>query len=257
MSRIIGIDIALWQGAVDFPSLPKAGIQFVIIKATNGSRSVDPRFKQNWAASKGLLPRGAYLWFTDDDPVQQADFAVKTLSDAGDIGDISLTVDFEEPKTAYRGTALLDRLRTCLARIETVTGRAPILYTGSWYWQGYAHDLDAPDIVDKYPLWLAQYPRATLRDRRACGTSPPELPEPNCPKPWKDRRLKPFLWQFDGDGGCQLPNGVDADFNEFLGGDFDAFCGRTQGPPPTGISSEELQMSLPEELICRADGSNA
>lgn len=224
MSRIIGIDMARWQGVVDFDSLVSAGIQFAYIKACHGLNGLDPRFKDNWAHGRNKLPIGAYLWFTDHDPFQQADRIVSVLDAEGFRGDLPIAVDFEEPGTIYRGAVLLDRLRSCLARIHALTGRAPVLYTGDWYWAGYAQQLDAQDIVETYPLWLAQYPRVELRDRRNCATQPPVLPKPNCPKPWRDRGMLPTFLQFDGDGGCVLPNDVDADFDEYLGDSFEAVC---------------------------------
>ncbi len=226
MNRIIGVDMARWQGVVDFDSLVSAGVRFAWIKACHGLGGVDGQFKGNWDRARGKLPIGGYLWFTDSDPAKQADFMVATLDSTGFRGDLPIAVDFEEPGTTFRGAELLDRLRVCLARVKELTGRAPILYTGDWYWAGYALNLDAQDIVETYPLWLAQYPRVVLRDRRACAEQPPELPKPNCPKPWRDRGLLPEVWQFDGNGGCVLPNGVDADFNEYLGSTFDAFCDR-------------------------------
>jgi GH25 family lysozyme M1 (1,4-beta-N-acetylmuramidase) len=236
VGRIIGIDVARWQGIMPWADVAAAGIQWAWIKCAHGSGGCDPKFKDNWKASKGILPRGAYLWFTDADPLKQADFIISKLDETGDRGECPIAVDFEEPETVFRGGVLLDRVRTCLARIHAVTGRAPYLYTGTWYWVQYAMNLDAQDLVETYPLWLAQYPRITLANNRACGTNPPVLPKPSPPKPWADRGLQPVAWQFDGNGGCMLPNGVDADFNEYLGEDFAAFCGCSTSvdmPPET------------------------
>ena len=246
--RRIGVDLSKWNGVIDYTTFAPAGIEFVYIKCANGAGGVDPLFKANWQASKGVIPRGAYLWFTDEDPFAQADHIIKVLQDAGDMGELSIAVDFEEPSTKYRGTVLLDRLRICLARIHAVTGRPPKLYTGNWYWQGYV-GLDAQDIVEAYPLWLAQYPRLHIDNPRQCGVDPPVLPKPNCPTPWATRALDPETWQFDGDHGCVLPSGVDADFNEYLGDDFDAFCGVEAMPetmPGADANPFPLNMSIQE-----------
>lgn len=224
--RHIGVDVARYQQKVDWAGLVVAGVEFAWIKCAGAGTWIDPRFKENWQASKDVLPRGAYIWFTDEDPFLQADHVIKVLDDAGDRGELTIAVDFEEPKTVYRGSVLLDRLRSCLARINAVTGRPPVLYTGNYYWQAWANDIDAQDIVEMYPLWLAQYPRVHISNVRECGIHPPVLPPPNCPKPWRTRGLDPLVWQFDGDHGCIMPNGIDADFNEYLGDDFDSFCGR-------------------------------
>ncbi len=146
--------------------------------------------------------------------------------------DLPLAVDFEEPSTKFRGNELLDRLRRCLARVRELTGRPVLLYTGAWYWAGYAGNLDAPDIVERCPLWHAQYPRLEVRDRKACGLQPPNLPAPTLPRPWASRGVREAIWQFDGDGGYVLPNGVDADFNQFRGTieDLRALCAERVAP---------------------------
>jgi GH25 family lysozyme M1 (1,4-beta-N-acetylmuramidase) len=248
--RHIGVDLARYQQKVDFPSLVVAGVEFAFIKCAGGATWVDPKFKENWQASKGILPRGAYLWFTDEDPFLQADHVISALDAAGDRGELTIAVDFEWTDTKFRGQALLDRLRSCLARIHAVTGKPPILYTGNYYWVSWASNLDAQDIVEMYPLWLAQYPRLHIDNVRECGTAPPVLPPPNCPKPWSSRNLKPLVWQFDGDHGCVLPNGIDADFNEYLGDDFDGFCGKTESMPETMPGADAnpfpLNMSIQE-----------
>lgn len=212
---IIGIDAAHWQGVLPVHALESAGIRFAIVKAVHGlSVNPDVQFTRSFnALLTTRLHRSAYLWFTDADPIAQADNFFRVVEAAGYADrDLPLAVDFEEPSTRYRGHVLLDRLRECLARVHDLSGRAPLLYTGKWYWDQFV-SLDAPDLVETYPLWHAQYPRAEVRDRRACGIDPPNVGKPALPRPWASRGVAEALWQFDGDGGCVLPNGVDADFN--------------------------------------------
>lgn len=42
-----GIDVSKWQGNIDWAKLKASGIQFAIIKATEGTTVVDSRFQQN------------------------------------------------------------------------------------------------------------------------------------------------------------------------------------------------------------------
>ena len=44
----IGVDLSEYQADVDMPGLKEQGIEFVYIKATEGSGHVDSRFAQNW-----------------------------------------------------------------------------------------------------------------------------------------------------------------------------------------------------------------
>lgn len=59
-----GIDVARYQGPIDWPRVRASGISFAFIKATEGGDLVDPAFADNWqgAASAGM-PRGAYHFF--------------------------------------------------------------------------------------------------------------------------------------------------------------------------------------------------
>lgn len=272
---VIGIDAAHWQNALPVGQLADAGIRFAIIKATHGlGTNPDVEFTRSW---RGLLTagitRGAYHWFTDSDPGMQARHFVRIVEASGyRDDDLPLAVDFEEPKTKFRGNELLDRLRTCIATVEDLTGRPVFLYTGDWYWRDFAQDIDAPDLVERCLLWHAAYPRVTIADKRACAVAPPALIDPRLPLPWRKRGAKETLWQFDGDGGCVLPNGVDADFNRFRGS-LEAFRALSQmkaiprvsdGPitqpeSPSGKSSQSMravQMSdLSADVLGHADAA--
>lgn len=218
---ITGIDAARWQGKLqDARELLAAGIRFVIHKAVHGlSSSPDPEFVHNFrkVGECPELVRGAYLWFTDSHPVLQADNYARIVFAAGyRDSDLPLAIDFEEPGTKYRGNELLDRLRLCIQRVRFLTNRPVIVYTGRWYWLQFV-GVDAPDLVESVLLWHSQYPRLKIPNILACGLQPPAIPEPTLPPPWAARGRKAFLFQWDGDGGCKLPNGVDADFNRFDG----------------------------------------
>ena len=45
---VIGVDISEYQADVDMPVLMEQGIDFIYIKATEGSGHVDSRFAENW-----------------------------------------------------------------------------------------------------------------------------------------------------------------------------------------------------------------
>ena len=80
---VIGADISEYQADVDMPVLMEQGIEFVYIKATEGSGHVDSRFADNWEnAVECGLPAGAYHFFSFDSPGQmQADNYIKAVGD--------------------------------------------------------------------------------------------------------------------------------------------------------------------------------
>lgn len=61
---IHGIDVARYQGTINWPEVRRAGISFAYIKATEGGDLVDPRFQENWRnARRAGIPRGAYHFY--------------------------------------------------------------------------------------------------------------------------------------------------------------------------------------------------
>ena len=59
-----GIDISHHQGHIAWAKLPRQGVDFAYIKATEGSDHVDRRFSRNWhAAHRAGIRRGAYHFF--------------------------------------------------------------------------------------------------------------------------------------------------------------------------------------------------
>lgn len=60
-----GVDVSHHQGPIDWNALADDGTSFVYIKATEGGDWVDPRFHENWRASRDSgVVRGAYHFFT-------------------------------------------------------------------------------------------------------------------------------------------------------------------------------------------------
>ncbi len=92
---VIGVDVSEYQMDIDMPRLKEQGIQFVIIRATEGSHYVDDMFLRNWKnAHEADLTAGAYHFFSFDTPgaTQAANF----ISAVGDLeNDLIPAVDLE------------------------------------------------------------------------------------------------------------------------------------------------------------------
>lgn len=65
----IGVDISAYQADVDMEKLKEQGIEFIFIKATEGTTHQDRMFPENWENAKNAgLPAGAYHFFSYDSP---------------------------------------------------------------------------------------------------------------------------------------------------------------------------------------------
>lgn len=238
----LGIDHSKWQWGKPLPwkALRERDVKFSIAKSTQ-NRYVDPFFKRaHYEAKEEGFVRGVYTWIMpDSDVVAAADFFVDTIKD---FDDVLVCVDFEEPKTVLRGRALVERCEIFCRRVEELTSKYITLYTGTWYYVGYCENADSEYLASR-ALWHAQYPRlgtdsldylAALDKLRAY--------KPKLSHPWHSRSLRELFFQFDGDGGLFLPNGVDADFNIFHGSESDlvALAAERITAPSTGYKPEML-----------------
>jgi lysozyme len=168
-----GIDVSHHSGAIDWPAVKAHGVEFVVVKATEGVDDPDPAFDDHWRALGELgIVRGAYHFYvTEDDPAEQARFFLSRAKLGP--GDLAPVVDIEL-LGAHTGGDLAANLRRFLEIVEGATGARPIIYTAVNFWN--AH-LDAS--FGDYPLWIAEY----------------EVAAPRLPKGWSEWHL----WQFEDD----------------------------------------------------------
>ena len=96
-----GVDLSAHNGNVDFSRMKEAGIDFVILKASEGNGFRDSRFEENYEkAVAGGLDVGAYHFFRFDvDGVEQAKNFMSTV--AGKRFDLPLAIDVEEHGNPY------------------------------------------------------------------------------------------------------------------------------------------------------------
>src|SRR5262249_42162535 len=112
----------------------------------------DPTFATNYAAmrSVGLL-RGAYhMGHPSVDAVAQADFFFNTVQPVS--GDLPLVLDLEQTDS-LAPAQVRSWVVSFVNRLTTRMGRAPIIYTGFFFWRdsaGNGSNLGCP-------LWLAAY----------------------------------------------------------------------------------------------------
>ncbi len=219
MADSLLVDVSKYQGPnVPFDDLAAAGIIGAIPKCTHGVGGIDPTFARNWKASRMAgLARTAYFWFVpEQDPIAQVNHCLDVIDKNGglDDDDMSVMMDFEQA-TAIKGQRLIDLGVRAIMHLNEQTGRKKsIFYTGKWYWIEYCLDLDSQEIADQ-DYAHAEYP--SMKKGLTYDATLHALGGPHLSKPFASRKLDEMLWQFDGDGGLKLPNGVDSDFNRYRG----------------------------------------
>ncbi len=156
--EIRGIDISHYQGDIDWELLrnamiEKCPIRFILIKATEGTSSVDPKFDDNFSQAHeyGYI-RGAYhFWSNKSSARDQAYFFLDhvKLTD----GDLPPVLDVEhKPKDVSVEDFQRDIL-TWLHIVEDKYHVKPILYTYYKFKNEYLNT----EVFDDYPYWIAHY----------------------------------------------------------------------------------------------------
>lgn len=148
-----GIDVSHYQGAINWTSVRSAGILFAYAKATEGLTFTDSQFTNNWSGMKtaGVI-RGAYLYFHSNvDPTTEANHF---LSVVGPIqpGDLPPMLDVEVTDS-QSAAVIVANLNSCAARLEAVTGRAPVIYTSPAFWTSAIGSTSFSAL----PLWVANW----------------------------------------------------------------------------------------------------
>lgn len=235
-----GMDASAVQGAIPFWQCSR-DMRFVILKAQQGNEGFDSNFKKNvdLALAEGIEPfaycfayplpakKGVY----GRDPKEQAKlFVDRTLGASRAMEGRPFFLDYEWPelqdwqKWGCSAKQIADWCRDNAAKVERLSGVKPVIYTYPFWWENIL--LRGGDLAwaADYPLWIASYPKVV--------GWPKDGDKPVMPDPWKTW----LFWQFDGNGGLKLPNGVDADFCVF-NGDEDALqrlAGKASGDRPAG-----------------------
>ena len=151
-----GIDVSYYQGNIDWAAVAGSGVQFAIIRTSDGLGYRDSKFAQNWAGARANgVTRGVYQFFrSDEDPIAQAELMLSTMG-ALEPGDLPPTVDVESTDGVDNATRAA-RLQQWLDHVEAALGVTPFIYTGGYFWQ----DNVGRDF-SRYPLWHAGYTGGT------------------------------------------------------------------------------------------------
>lgn len=132
---IHGVDVARYQGDINWRQVKGAGVSFAYIKATEGGDVIDPMFKTHWRGTKRVgLRRGAYHYFYFCRPAdQQARWFIKNVP--RDAVALPHVLDMEwnphSPTCRLRpdGAKVRAEAKRFLDILEAHYGRRPLVYT--------------------------------------------------------------------------------------------------------------------------------
>lgn len=156
--KTFGLDISHYQNLRDirWDSLAIGNrtipLQFVLLRATMGTRSKDRNFDTFWlrARKHGLIRGGYHFYRADEDPVRQANnFLGKVQLEDGDLLPV---LDIEKPPLRLSREQFIENIKVWCRIAEAEYGAKPIIYTYYHFYRDYL----AEDFED-YPLWLANY----------------------------------------------------------------------------------------------------
>jgi len=151
----VGVDVSSYQADIDMNELKEQNIQFIYIKATEGSDFQDDRFAENWEkAKKAQLLSGAYHFFSFDSQGRtQAENFIKTVGP--DLkGRLLPAVDVEyygdKEQNPPAKADVVKELKTYLEILEHEYGVKPLIYTGSDIYEKYLKG-----EFDEYKKWMS------------------------------------------------------------------------------------------------------
>ncbi|WP_052947964.1 GH25 family lysozyme [Aneurinibacillus tyrosinisolvens] len=154
MTQIKGIDVSHWQGNIDWQKVAADGVQFVFIKATEGTTYFDPTFNEYAAGAKANgIHLGTYHYAKFSNVAEaQAEVQYFLGKIAGISFDYPVVLDLEENKKGASQAELTDAAVVFLRAIEKA-GYFAMIYTGEYFMSS---ALDASKLAP-FAKWIAHY----------------------------------------------------------------------------------------------------
>jgi len=150
---VMGIDLSAHNGDVDFEKVAACGVDFVFLKASEGTSFQDTKFRHNYSeAKRSGMKTGAYHFFRFDcDGYKQGrNFlaAVDSLS-----LDLPLAIDIEEwgNPVGYSTDEVIETLRGMIFALEGCQHKV-IIYTNK---NGYNRFVRGH--FDEMPVWVCSF----------------------------------------------------------------------------------------------------
>ena len=150
-----GIDVAKWNGTIDWAKVRKAGIEFAVLKVIDKSNKTEESFIRNYAGATAQgLPVDVYnyLYTTTESSASAAAKAVVNTLAGRRVGKV--WADVEDECLKNKGIQLIRIINTYKAVIEAA-GYEFGVYTGLAFYNSYIKPYR--EYID-CEFWIARYP---------------------------------------------------------------------------------------------------
>jgi len=173
---------------LDWADIASHKVQFVYVKATQGTKYADPTFLKSVAGARdaGKLAVGAYHFLTTEDADAQAANFLKQIGKAGDLALLpSLDLEWDlgpmtascpsdavvmiTGKTKYcdkwstlKSAEIIAKVQAWIAAVKKGTGRSVSLYTNGAWWDARIGRKVTPSSLGIDVIWIADYSKSGL-----------------------------------------------------------------------------------------------
>ena len=167
----IGIDVARYQGTIDWAQAAASGIDFAMVRVgyrADGTREIcaDTNAKYNMQeAQKNGIKMGAYFFSTAvtvEEAVEEADWVADYIAGYQITYPVAYDCEgFERPDSAQYGLTNAQRTDIAISFLQEIYNRGytPMFYASMGELSGSAK-WDTDRIEGSYRIWVSQYPAA-------------------------------------------------------------------------------------------------
>lgn len=211
---LLGIDVARYQGTIDWNQVAESGQGYVFQKATEGVTITDPTYTRNRSGAAAVsIPFGAYhfafaqggtIEAARADAVAEANYFMSVADPAP--GDLVPVLDLEKNPEGMPPRRLIEWTQAWLDTVEAALGGVkPLVYSNPNFWEIQLNNTER-FALQGFPLWIAHYTSAAS----------PRVPAEN----WAGQGWS--FWQYTS---CATVPGISGcvDQNRFPGTDLSAY----------------------------------
>lgn len=164
-----GIDVAKWQGVIDWSKVKEAGIDFAMIRIgfrtlVSGEITEDPYAKYNLQqAGKHGIMTGVYFFSSavnEEEALEEAKWVADFIAPYRITYPVAYNCEgFSDPDNRQHNLTREERTRIAEVFLDYIKGEGyvPMFYASKNELEGSA-DWDTELLTRKYKIWVAQYP---------------------------------------------------------------------------------------------------